>query len=64
MGDVADMILDGTLCEDCGTYVGTPVGFVRLCEPCWRWRKDLRRQAEKINRMFAKIRQVRREEGW
>ena len=34
MGDVADMILDGTLCEQCGTYISEGNGFTRTCEDC------------------------------
>jgi len=34
MGEVADMMLDGTLCECCGTYLGKPVGYPRYCENC------------------------------
>lgn len=34
MGDVADMMLDGTLCESCGVYVGNPVGHPRRCDDC------------------------------
>lgn len=31
MGDIADMMLDGTLCECCGVYVGEAVGHPRYC---------------------------------
>lgn len=34
MGDIADMMLDGTLCEQCGCYIGESVGYPRLCEDC------------------------------
>lgn len=36
MGDIADMRLDGTLCERCGSYIeeGEPEGVPRLCEDC------------------------------
>lgn len=34
MGDVADMILEGILCEACGVYIGDAVGHPRLCEDC------------------------------
>lgn len=34
MGEVAEMMLDGTLCEQCGTFIGEPVGYPRLCEDC------------------------------
>lgn len=33
MGDIADMMLDGTLCQTCGEYVGGD-GFPTLCRGC------------------------------
>jgi len=38
MGDVADMMLDGTLCEGCGVFLDDlgGVGFPRLCGGCAR----------------------------
>ena len=35
MGDIADMMLDGTLCEGCGVYLeGEGDGFPRYCPDC------------------------------
>ncbi len=35
MGDVADMMLDGTLCEGCGVYLeGESFGVPRYCAGC------------------------------
>lgn len=48
MGDVSEMMLDGTLCQCCGTYLGPepennfdksaenwePAGFPQNCEDC------------------------------
>jgi len=36
MGDIADMMLDGTLCSNCGVYLedGNPEGYPRQCEDC------------------------------
>ena len=34
MGDVSEMMLDGTLCERCGVFIGEPVGHPRYCEDC------------------------------
>lgn len=42
MGDVADMMLDGTLCECCGCYMGDAPGVTQLCEGCIQ---DLKRAA-------------------
>lgn len=36
MGDMADMMLDGTMCEICGVYLeeGVAQGFPRKCKHC------------------------------
>lgn len=35
MGDIADMMLDGTLCERCGEYIDEQQpGHPRLCSGC------------------------------
>jgi len=43
MGEVADMMLDGTLCEGCGVFMGDEVGYPRKCKAC---RYDERKLAE------------------
>jgi hypothetical protein len=35
MGDIADMILEGILCEECGSYIDDEEpGHLRKCEDC------------------------------
>ena len=34
MGDVADMIIEGALCDQCGVYIGPEVGYPRSCDNC------------------------------
>lgn len=34
MGDISDMILDGTLCQECGAYIGDACGYPRSCGGC------------------------------
>lgn len=35
MGEIANMMLDGTLCEQCGCFIDFDyVGHARLCEDC------------------------------
>lgn len=35
MGEIAEMMIDGTLCEGCGVYLdGDGEGFPRRCEDC------------------------------
>lgn len=36
MGEIAEMHLDGTLCERCGEYLGHAVGYPRYCRDCWK----------------------------
>ncbi len=36
MGDVADMMLEGILCQECGVYVGEGVGYPVSCHYCQR----------------------------
>lgn len=37
MGEIADMMLDGTLCEGCGCYLeGEAQGIPRYCNSCKR----------------------------
>lgn len=39
MGDVADMLIDGTLCEDCGAVIDDDSpGHPRCCNDCERER--------------------------
>lgn len=34
MGDIADMMLDGTLCTECGEYLGSTLGYPQRCAGC------------------------------
>ena len=34
MGDMADDIIDGIFCEQCGGYLGNAVGYPRICSSC------------------------------
>lgn len=34
MGEVSDMMLDGTLCQSCGGYIGEAVGYPLYCDDC------------------------------
>jgi len=37
MGEIADMMLDGTLCEGCGVYLRNSLGsFPQRCNDCKR----------------------------
>ncbi len=34
MGEIANDMLSGLLCNGCGVYLGDPVGFPCYCEDC------------------------------
>jgi len=34
MGEIAEAMLDGTLCQSCGEYIGTGAGHPRSCGSC------------------------------
>jgi hypothetical protein len=39
MGDIAEAMLDGTLCSQCGEYLGGDEGFPVVCAGCRREEK-------------------------
>ena len=34
MGEIAEMMLDGTICQVCGEFMGDECGFPRTCTAC------------------------------
>ena len=34
MGEIADMMIEGMLCQQCGAYLGEGDGFPVTCEDC------------------------------
>lgn len=34
MGEIAEMMLDGTLCQQCGQFIGRPCGYPVTCDDC------------------------------
>jgi hypothetical protein len=34
VGEIAELTLEGTLCEDCGRYIGPGPGAPRSCKGC------------------------------
>ena len=48
MGDIADMMLDGTLCEGCGVFMdGEAPDYPRLCSDCAKDRRAAGRVVER-----------------
>ena len=41
MGEIANMMLDGTLCQGCGVYLGDDgLGFPTFCSSCRREQRE------------------------
>lgn len=40
MGEIADAVLDGDMCERCGCWIGEGDGYPRLCSGCEGADKD------------------------
>ena len=40
MGEYADMMLDGTMCQSCGEYIGSGNGYPTSCASCARGQAD------------------------
>jgi len=47
MGDVADMMLDGTLCQGCGEYLGDGEGCPMFCESCSKDDEEYKKEKTK-----------------
>lgn len=45
MGDVADAMLDGDLCEQCGVYMENGAGYPQTCSACLRANVEATRRA-------------------
>jgi hypothetical protein len=44
MGEIAEMMLDGTLCEGCGEYMGDECGYARRCHYCRKMEKQYEKE--------------------
>lgn len=40
MGDLADDIIEGACCSDCGVYFEEEHGYPVLCKSCWEEEKE------------------------
>lgn len=48
MGEIAKMMLDGVLCEQCGTLInGEETGYPRLCEDCTQKQRPKKKLGKK-----------------
>ena len=54
MGEVAEMMLDGTLCAGCGVYLGSSeMDCPCLCDDCAKDRKDDGMLVERVGKIWV-----------
>lgn len=51
MGEIAEMMLDGTLCAGCGVYIGADNGYPEYCEDCLEEINDKAKQI--VNKKYT-----------
>lgn len=50
MGEIADMMINGDLCEGCGVAMGTPgEGYPRYCKDCKRQSRTTKLPSKPMN---------------
>ena len=63
MGEIADMMIEGTLCEGCGVYIGNATGFTRRCSDCnpsksnknhWKKVKEIKKELQTLKKKLTK----------
>jgi len=52
MEEIAEAMTDGTLCVQCGVYIGTAIGYPIKCQDCQR--KSYRKRKKKAFASFAR----------
>jgi len=63
MGEIAEMMLDGTLCEGCGCFLNeVPFGYPNRCDDCTKERA-LAKRAPKVKGGLQKQAKVKCECG-
>lgn len=64
MGDIADMMMDGTLCGACGVYEDNMIGEVmRFCEDCIDAGSGLPGMKTTLRKRRKRGRNIRRKES-
>lgn len=59
MGEIADLMLDGEMCQECGEFIEPALGYPGLCAGCSGRTRD-REQAAKRSEKVGKRRRGRR----
>jgi hypothetical protein len=58
MGEIADMMIEGDLCSQCGEYMEGGAGYARLCYGCRQEEKREKRNKNIIRRPAKKGKDV------
>ena len=56
MGEIAEMMLDGTLCECCGEYIGSDAGYPQYCSEGCAADRGLEFDNSQLTEADAKVR--------
>lgn len=46
MSEVAEMVLNGDMCERCGDFLGDGQGFTMLCDSCYHGESEMEAERE------------------
>lgn len=46
MGEVAEMVINGDMCERCGDFLGDGRGFTMLCDSCYLGELEMEAEME------------------
>ncbi len=47
MGEFAEAMIDGEMCEGCGVYIGHSVGYSRKCKACKKEEQNEKKEKDK-----------------
>lgn len=55
MGEIADAVLNGDMCQECGEWIGAGDGYPRSCLGCRGTKRISRRTAPKLTKPFRDV---------
>ena len=55
MGEYADMVIDGDVCECCGEYMGQGDGYARTCKACKREEREEKKRVQQEQKDAKKV---------
>lgn len=60
MGDMAEMMIDGTMCSVCGVYIGSDNDFPTMCDDCEKDSRQENRKAKSKSHNKRKLTRVKK----